>query len=145
MNPQYDQTVRYALRVISNCMCVERDCDSSSIKWENKRLSQKAWDLYSSVSDKEWLKGTVNEHPEPLVEVWRWILQEYASLNAEDILNRIKANPMVTITRDEDAALRAAGHGSKGQPADRYSQITVRTDGPIPRRGKTSPKAAHIG
>ena len=83
-SPEYDHAVVYSLRVISNWISVGGNFGSREIRWRNKRISKKAWNLYyASLSDVEWLAGTINEHPEPLSAVWAWICENCAEPSPE--------------------------------------------------------------
>lgn len=134
----YDAAVRYALRVISNWATVGADRSSEAIKFTNQRLSAKALALYKELDDDlAWHKLTTNEHQEPISQVWEWVVREARSLQPEAILERFKLWPMVTITCEEDRAINAAGHRSKGCPQVRHSGIdVVILEAPLGRRSK---------
>ncbi len=140
-DPTYDQTVRYALRVISNWATVGKDCSSAEIKWLNPRVSEKALELYDAVSDEEWLKRTTNEHPEPISVVWQWICEQGDHITPEAILARAKQWPMVTVTLEEDRLLTTNGLRSSGKPEDRHRDIVLAsiTSPPKKRRAPKTP------
>ena len=135
--PVYDQTVTAALRVISNWATVGRNGSSAAIKWLNPRLSEAAWELYHSVTDAEWQQGTINEHPEPISQVWLWILREKESIDPQAVLHRMQQWPMITVTRQEDAAISQSGNRAQGDPEARHARIKLRHDGP-PQKRKTT-------
>jgi hypothetical protein len=71
-----DQTVTYALRVISNFVAVGRDASSSQVKKLNPRVSKQAFnrlkELLSDDKDaafSQWCKETISDHPEPLEQI----------------------------------------------------------------------------
>lgn len=133
-SPVRDQTVTFALRVISNWATIGKDASSSAIKWLNPRVSKKAMQLYHEVSDREWERLTINEHQEPISHVWKWILDNNEFITARDILDRAKQWPMVTITKDEDYRITKAGHRSSGRPEDRHAFLDLCEQGPPKRR-----------
>lgn len=135
LSPEYDHAVVYALRVISNWISVGGNFSSRDIRWRNKRVSKKAWDLYhASSTDSEWLAGTINEHPEPLSAVWAWICENCAELRPEQIIDRLAENPIVTVTKEEDRAIGRSGMRACGLPSDRHGAIELGPEGPPPRR-----------
>lgn len=136
--PTKDQTVTFALRVISNWATVGKDASSGAIKWLNPRVSEAAWKLFDDVSDREWESQTINEHQEPISIVWEWIVENKKSITANDILDRSKKWPMITITKAEDSALNKNGFRAGGQPLIRHSSISLGRRGPPQRR--TRPK-----
>lgn len=133
-SPFRDQTVTYALRVISNWATIGKDASSSTIKWSNPRLSQAAWKLYDDLSDEEWIKKTINEHPEPLAQIWAWILKNKDMISAKSILDRVSKWPMITITKQEDDELNKLGMKSTGSPEERHNLIKLGKAGPPKRR-----------
>lgn len=138
----YDAAVRYALRVISNWATVAEDLSSEAIKFRNRRISRKALDLYlASETDADWHKQTTNEHPEPIRQVWDWIVKEAQTLQPREILKRFQEWPMVTVTCDEDREINAAGHRWKGDPQVRHKRIDLVTlEEPLSRRAKAPRK-----
>ena len=108
-NPIRDQTITTAMRVISNWVTVGKDATSEYIKWNNPILSEEAWKLYEMSDDDYWQKNTINEHPEPLDQLWEYILEEKDQLTIDNILDRFKQSPMVTITKDEDNSINKRG------------------------------------
>ncbi len=134
LDPTYDQTVSSALRVISNWATVRTNGASSFIKWHNRKISKAAWELYFRSSDKEWERGTINEHQEPISQVWKWIIDNKESISPRDILNRMEKWPMITITKAEDAAISNSGRRSIGLPEERHLLIDIGDVGPPKRR-----------
>lgn len=132
--PTRDQTVTFALRVISNWATIGKDGSSSTVKWLNRNISQKAWELYHSQSDAEWEKSCINEHQEPISHVWQWILENHQMLTPRDILDRAKRWPMITVTKDEDLYLTQQGFRSKGSPEERHKMIVLGPEGPPQKR-----------
>jgi hypothetical protein len=128
-NPVRDQTVTYAMRVISNFYSIDKDAGSRAVKKNCRRMSRKSLALRTSLSDEEWFKATVNEHQEPLEQVWAWIREGRPSI--AQVVNRFKQWPMVTVTREEDADLRIESarrrkHGlSELEPGERYAGIEI--------------------
>lgn len=135
LDPTYDQTVSSALRVISNWATVRTNGASGFIKWHNRRLSKAAWELYFRSSDEEWERGTINEHQEPISQVWQWIIENKKSVAPRDILDRMEKWPMITITKEEDAAISHSGRRFKGRPEERHLLINIGDAGPPKRRG----------
>lgn len=119
-----DQTVTYAMRVISNYFSVGRDAGSAVIKRESRRFSRKALEL-KSLANADWTSETINDHPDPLNEVWRWLVANAETLSVEDIAARFRAHPMVVITKDEDNALTRSGYRGNGRPAERYARAGI--------------------
>jgi hypothetical protein len=133
-NPTYDQVVVYALRALSNHFSVGRDGSSGDIKLINRRMSRQAQELLLQCRDeKKWCAGTINEHREPLSQVWNWI-QASESITIDDIADRLSAYPMVTITKEEDKKLRDLGKSSKGLPDERYVEIVIVTHEEEPKK-----------
>ena len=136
-SPKYDQTVRFALRVISNVATVGKDCGSGAIKWINPNVSEGAWELYRQLNDDVlWHRSTTNEHPEPLNQVWQWIRDHRAQLTPDKIVERLKDHPMVTVARHEDEAINKRGLRSRGDPKERHRDIVLGPKGPPKRRSQ---------
>lgn len=123
-DPRRDQTVTYAMRVISNYFSIGRDAGSAAIKRESRRFSRRAVELRSR-AHLDWTSDTINDHPDPLNEVWLWIVANAATLSVGQIAARFKAHPMVVITKDEDNALTRHGYRGTGQPAERYARAGI--------------------
>src|SRR5262249_26587087 len=72
-HPVRYQTVTYAMRVISNFCAIGQDAGSATIKAKCRWVSLRALELRGEVSPKEWLSNTINEHQEPLEQIWEWL------------------------------------------------------------------------
>jgi hypothetical protein len=138
---EHDQTVKYALRVISNFATVGKDATSSQVKELNPRVSKQAFsrlkELLSDDIDADFLKWcseTINEHPEPLGQIWGWISNSEVKIPPEELIERLASYKMITILRTENARIDAAGGRSRGSPADRRSQIELSQIGMCPKR-----------
>jgi len=129
-----DQTITFALRVISNWATVGKDGSSNFIKWNNTRVSESAWILYENSTDKEWESLTINEHQEPLKQVWEWIVKDKNNISATDIINRLKEWPMITITKEEDNIIVKQGNKYCGSPLERHQFIKLGRLGPPKKR-----------
>jgi hypothetical protein len=129
-DPARDQTVTFAMRVISNYVSTGRDLSSAGIKKASARMSRRALEQKGVTTEAEWLRNTINEHQEPLKQIWKWILDHKATLSAEDVVARFAKWPMVTVTKDEDIELRKHAHLP---PAARYKaakiEVMRRVDG----------------
>lgn len=118
-----DQTVAYAMRVVSNFYTIGRDAASAAAKWENTRRSAAAHAIILEAPDKSWHKSMVNEHQDELEGVWKWICKNKESLTAEEIAARFRQYPMIVVTAEEDAELRK----HKGKPAkERYEAAGIK-------------------
>jgi hypothetical protein len=74
-------------------------------------------------SDKRiYYADTINEHPDELADVWKWIVHKHNELSVDDVLARFRRWPMVVVTKEEDRAMRPLK--SKG-PEARYAKIEV--------------------
>jgi hypothetical protein len=124
-SPVRDQTVTYAMRVISNYCAIGKDAGSGAIKKLNQRISKRALELKQILSHQEWQKATINEHQEPLRDIWAWILKNSRTLSADEVLERFKAFPMVIVTKEEDILLSKAGLRSAGSPEERYRSVGI--------------------
>lgn len=121
-----DHVVGYALRVLSNHFTIGRSGNSGTIKLLNRRMSSDAQRFLLTCRDaRQWCAGTTNEHPDPLSQVWKWIVGEAHSLTTADIAKRLGAYPMVTVTKREDKRLREKGFGSAGPPKLRYESAGI--------------------
>ncbi len=124
-DPTNDQTVVFALRVLSNWACVHRDCSSAAVKLLNPLRSRAANELSRSINGKgEWVKQTINEHQKPLKEVWKWIKDNAQTLTVEDVKRELQNHPMVTVTKEEDRLLRQLGSETL-EPAERYRRAGI--------------------
>ncbi len=123
--PLRDQTVTYAMRVISNYCSIGKDAGSSQIKRANQRISRSAFDLKRTLPFNEWARNTINEHQEPLKLIWNWILTKKDELNSDKVLDRFKEFPMIIITRKENDRLNELGLREKGDPEQRYREANI--------------------
>jgi hypothetical protein len=140
--PIRDQTVTFALRVIGNYLEVGQDCQSPYLAYNCRYRSRRAHESYLNLGDiptlalrSEWRKMVVNEHQYPLAQLWNWIVENHSTLTAELILERMKAWPIVVITKDEDRCLRLRARERGGEaidPAERYRQADIE----VLRRGQ---------
>jgi hypothetical protein len=123
--PQRDQTITYAMRVISNYCAVGKDVGASVAKRLNRRISKHALALKHVLPHHEWVKKTINEHQEPLSQVWGWLLENRSTLSVQSVYDRFAAFPMVTITREEDDLLNKTGNRNVGDPEQRYRNAQI--------------------
>jgi hypothetical protein len=127
-NPCPDQTIKMAMRVISNFFSCGGDVSSSEAKEKCCRISKEA--LRIRQSDPDWKKKTINEHQEPLDDIWQWILRERNSISVEDVANRFRSWPMVVVTSCEDKHLRdelkKRGKQVPCDPIQRYQQAGIK-------------------
>ncbi|MGX9431795.1 hypothetical protein [Bradyrhizobium sp. LeoA1S1] len=63
----------------------------------------------------------LNEHQEPLKMVWDWMCARWGQLTPEKIEQRLKAWPMVVITREENAGLDP----KEADPVKRYRGLEI--------------------
>jgi hypothetical protein len=124
-DPVRDQTITYAMRVVSNYCAIGRDAGSSAIKRNYHRMSKRALQLKNELTPAEWVKLTINEHQEPLNLVWTWILQNKDQLSAQDVIERFRKFPMVIITKKENDQLSKLGFGHRGDPVERYKKAKI--------------------
>src|SRR5271157_3159951 len=103
------QTVSMGLRVVGNWLIVGRDASSADLIKNNPWMSREAWESKGSAK-------LTNEHQEKLDRLWRWIV-DTPSVTTDDVLARMKAWPIVTITVDENKRLKGR---DDMEPAERY-------------------------
>ena len=129
---RYDQSVTHTLRVLSNIVTVGSDGVSKSVKCKNRRVSKGALkeleELLVSHSNKKdaikiWHDKTTNEHPEPLKQVWGWLIEKRRS--PVELMDRLAKNKFITILRTEESEINIRGFRSKGSPEERHSKIVV--------------------
>jgi hypothetical protein len=116
--PWYDQTVIYALRVATNFYCINKNGGSSLVYRQSRYRSAKAHELILSG---EWQGKLLNEHQEPLREVWRWLCDEGGNVSIKQVEERLRRWPMVVITRDENSKIPK----NEKDPKHRYRDIAV--------------------
>jgi hypothetical protein len=122
--PPRDQSITMTLRVISNVTGCGRDVGAQKYKDLTRFISRNALNLREANrnSRQVYYAGTINEHPDELADVWKWIVRKRAELTVEDVLSRFQRWPMVVITKDEDRDIRPL----KGKgPEARYAEIEV--------------------
>jgi hypothetical protein len=126
---KHDQTVKYALRVLSNWATVGIDGSSERVKRRNRRVSRNALELLTSLMSQHgateafriWHKQTTNEHPRPLKQVWEWLCSAHPT--PKELLVDIQKYKFLTITNEENKSIDHAGHRSKGHPKKRHSDL----------------------
>jgi hypothetical protein len=127
---RYDSSVTYTLRVLSNIATIGCHGSSSTVKRKNRRVSKAALieleKLLLQNNDQKaafekWHNLTTNEHPEPLNQVWLWLVETPRS--PEDLIDRLKKNKFITVLKVEDAAMNKRGYRSKGTPEERHRYI----------------------
>jgi hypothetical protein len=123
-----DQAITMTLRVLSNHFTVGKDGCSASVKKLNPWQSEKAQHLKKILPHKEFHNSTLNEHQMPLQWVWEEILLSLSLgnfMSAHQLCDLIKKYPYVTITKNEDDALRKNSKKAKG-PEERYALAGIR-------------------
>ncbi|HEY1944748.1 MAG TPA: hypothetical protein VGH40_21755 [Roseiarcus sp.] len=105
------QTVTIALRVVGNWIILGKDVGSAALIKNNPWISHEAWSYKSNRTIK-----LTNEHQEELKRLWRWIVST-PSVAVDDLLDRMKAWPIVTITEDEKRRLKGRDYI---EPAERF-------------------------
>ena len=115
-----DQAVTFTMRVLSNYASVGRDAGSRKIKTLNPRMSARAQKLLYGKGLNYFCENTVNEHPQPLNEMWLWLTNSANSLTPVEVWENFKKHKMVTITKAEDKLLSTMGMRSWGEGAERY-------------------------
>lgn len=120
-----DLAVTSIMRTLSNNFTVgESSPSSAAVKMRNKIISKRAHDFILNCNKISWTKDTINEHPEPLNETWRWICST-DNIDEEEIALRFFNFPMVTVTKEEDELLSSLNFRSKGTPAERYAATGI--------------------
>lgn len=120
-NPQYDLSIRFTMRAISNYFSIGKmDIDSKNIKKINKRISRKALITIPSLNFDDWHKNTTNEHPLPLKIIWDQICNQ-EKCNEHFIISQFKNNPIVTITNYENLMLKQ----NDADPHVRYKNAKI--------------------
>ena len=120
-NPVRDQTVTYAMRVISNFYSIGTDAGSRAVKIRCRKISREAMSRKEKMPD-SWWKETINEHQEPLEQVWTWICKNKDTVTIKEIADRFKQWPMVLVTREEDSELRKRRDLG---PVERYKEAGI--------------------
>ena len=115
-----DQAVTFTMRVLSNYASVGRDAGSRKIKTLNPRMSVRAQKLLFTEGLNYFCENTVNEHPQPLSEMWLWLINSTNPLTPMEVWENFKRHKLVTITKAEDKLLSTMGMRSRGEDAERY-------------------------
>ena|ERR1051326_7758179 len=107
-----DQTVTYAMRVVSNWCTFRRDIGSGHKKLKNRRMSRKANELFQTLDlksnkddQRKWRSSTINEHQKPLAQIWNLICANPA-ISSDQILSEFEKWLTVTVTKEENDSLR---------------------------------------
>lgn len=111
-NPVYDQSVRMLMRVLSNYAMFGIDVSSEKAKKLNKRMSARANILLKKIEFNNWHGHVINEHSYPLKSMWDWMLKEKNTLSITKVWRKFE-NSMVTVTKEEDKALRLVDRQAK--------------------------------
>lgn len=122
--PPRDQSITMTLRVISNVTGCGRDVGAQKYKDLTRFMSRDALKLREANKESKqvYYAGTINEHPDELAGVWKWIVLKRAELTVDDVLSRFRRWPMVVVTKEEDRDIRPL----KGKgPEARYAKIEV--------------------
>jgi hypothetical protein len=106
LNPQYDMSITFTMRLISNYASIEIGAaDSEKVKRLNTRMSTEARKLFNKVDFTEFHEATINEHPFPLKKLWEHIVKEHSSLTPEEVWHFFVKYPMITVTKPENKRL----------------------------------------
>jgi len=120
-----DLAVTYIMRTLSNYFTVGKGSASSSyVKLHNRIMSRKALELLQDCDKEFWNKETINDHPEPLKEVWKWLMSDQ-QLSVQRVAERFYRHPLVTITKDEDRLLSQIGLRARGLAIHRYENAGI--------------------
>ena len=115
-----DIAITFVLRALSNYLTVGVSGNSNDVKRLNVWISKAALERRSQVPYAQWHKETVNEHQQPLKEIWKEICANCDSMTVQDVCDLIARHPFVTVLRDEDARLRSSSVRSATSPEERY-------------------------
>ena len=128
LNPQYDMSITFTMRLISNYASIGRGAATSErVKLLNTRMSTEARKLFNEVDFPEFHKATINEHHLPLKKLWENLVKDHSSLTPEEVWHSFVKYPMITVTNYENDRLRLVrGFDS---PEHRYelASITIST------------------
>lgn len=118
-----DQTVTYALRVITNYLAVGDDVSSSNLAQRSRLRSRAAVELAAAHPTDWFAKGKVrNEHQYPLKRAWDWLRDNRDSLSVSGIKEHLRRWPVVVVTREEDLRLK---DDPDQDPAERYAAAGI--------------------
>ena len=126
-----DQTIIYAMRVISNYGVTGKDTSSSGLKMQNRRMTVGAYERLKElaqnnsfgVAKKVWCSGTISEHPLPYKLYWLQVCERAQNITAQDIINEIFGVPVETVLKTEDQALTGKGLRSSGTINERRQHL----------------------
>ncbi|MDP3895908.1 MAG: hypothetical protein Q8Q62_04460 [Mesorhizobium sp.] len=131
--PVRDQAITFTMRAITNYLSIGKDCKSAYLSLKCPHRSRSAQASYISLvgsgpwargellrREHEWRKGVMNEHQEPLAQVWQWLIQEKHNVALEDVIDRFRMWPVVVVTKQENNDLRRR---SNLGPKERYAGI----------------------
>jgi hypothetical protein len=118
-----DQTVIYALRVITNYLAVGDDVSSSKLA-QRSRLRSRAVVELAAAHPADWFaNGKVrNEHQYPLKRAWDWLGDNRDNLSVSGVKEHLRRWPVVVVTREEDLRLK---DDPEQNPADRYAAAGI--------------------
>lgn len=118
-----DQTVTYALRVITNYLAVGDDVSSSNLAQRSRLRSRAAAEL-SVARPTDWFaeRRVRNEHQYPLKRAWNWLLENRDSLSFDSVKDHLRRWPVVVVTREEDLRLK---DNPEQDPAERYAAAGI--------------------
>lgn len=118
-----DQTVTYALRVITNYLAVGDDVSSSNLAQRSRLRSRAAVELAAAHPADWFANGKVrNEHQYPLKRAWKWLCENRDSLSVSGVKDHLRRWPVVVVTRDEDLRLK---DDPEQDPAERYAAAGI--------------------
>lgn len=103
--PFKDQTVTFALRVITNFLAVNDDVQSRKLSRNCKYRSKEAHKLFLSNPD-GWLDEVTNEHQYPIKRAWDWIYDNRAVLTVDLVKDHLKKWPIVVVTKKKNKTLK---------------------------------------
>jgi hypothetical protein len=112
-----DQTIKYALRVITNYFSVGDDVSSRKHRKDCPYRSEKAHKL-SQTDPTGWLDKVTNEHQYPIKRAWAWLLKQRELLTVPLIKEHLRKWPIVVVTKDENASLH---DDTEMEPYQRYA------------------------
>lgn len=118
-----DQTVTYALRVITNYLAVGDDVPSSHLAHRSRLRSRAAVEL-SVARPTDWFteRKVRNEHQYPLKRAWGWLCENRGSLSVSGVKEHLRRWPVVVLTREEDLRLK---DDPEQEPAERYAAAGI--------------------
>jgi hypothetical protein len=131
-----DQTVTFAMRVVSNWCTLGKDAGAAEVKLKGRRMSRKAYDLRVKYSSdlRTWASTTINEHQMPLDHFWKRIRGNKIP-SPEELLADFQRWLMVTVTKDEDDKVRKL---RDKDPIERYGLAGIEV-GEMSDDGKWKP------